>query len=84
MAPAAVLHATTPSAARLMRLDEKLGSVDRGKLADVVVSDGDALDFTDLQGRISQVWKAGVRVYPPARATDQSDDATAGPAVLGK
>jgi len=83
MAPAAVLHATTLSAARLMRLDERLGSLDKGKLADVVVIDGDAFDFTDLQNRVSQVWKAGVRVYPPAPATDQSDDATAGPAVSG-
>jgi hypothetical protein len=48
-----------------------------------VVIDGDAFDFTDLQNRVSQVWKAGVRVYPPAQATDQSDDAIAGPAVSG-
>jgi imidazolonepropionase-like amidohydrolase len=87
MAPAAVLHATTLSAARLMRLDERLGSLDKGKLADLVVIDGDAFDFTELQNRVSQVWKAGVRVYPPARASDQSDDATglpAGPTVPGK
>jgi len=51
------------------------------------VIDGDAFDFTELQNRVSQVWKAGVRVYPPAQATDQSDDATglsAGPTVSGK
>jgi len=87
MAPAAVLHATTLSAARLMRLDERLGTLDKGKLADLVVIDGDAFDFTELQNRVSQVWKAGVRVYPPAQATDQSDDATglpAGPTVPGK
>jgi len=87
MAPAAVLHATTLSAARLMRLDERLGSLDKGKLADVVVIDGDAFDFTELQDRVSQVWKAGVRVHPSAQATDQSDDATGlppGPPVPGK
>jgi len=82
MAPAAVLHATSLSAARLMRLDERLGSLDKGKLADVVVIDGDAFDFTELQNRVSQVWKAGVRVYPSGQATDQSDDATGLPAGL--
>jgi len=87
MAPAAVLHAATLSAARLMRLDERLGSLDKGKLADVVVIDGDAFDFTGLQNRVLQVWKAGVRVYPSGQATDQSDDATglpAGPPVPGQ
>jgi hypothetical protein len=52
-----------------------------------VVIDGDAFDFTGLQTRVSQVWKAGVRVYPSGQATDQSDDATglpAGPPVPGQ
>jgi imidazolonepropionase-like amidohydrolase len=53
---------------RLMRLDEKLGSLERGKLADVVVSDGEALDFTDLQDRISQVRKAGLCPAAPCFA----------------
>jgi imidazolonepropionase-like amidohydrolase len=75
MAPAAVLHATTLSAARLMQLDERLGSLEKGKLADLVVIDGDAFDFTELQTRVSQVWKVGVRVHPSGQATDQSDDA---------
>jgi len=69
MAPAAVLHATTLSAARLMRLDERLGSVEKGKLADVVVVEGDAFDFTELQSCVSEVWKAGACVYTAAQAT---------------
>jgi len=76
MAPAAVLHATTLSAARLMRLDETLGSLEKGKLADIVVINGDAFDFTELQNRVSQVWKAGARVYTSTPASSQSDDAT--------
>lgn len=87
MAPAAVLHATTLSAARLMRLDERLGSLEEGKLADVVVIDGDPFDFTELQNRVSQVWKAGVRVCTSGQASDRSDDAIglpAGLAVRGK
>jgi len=76
MAPAAVLHATTLSAARLMRLDETLGSLEKGKLADIVLINGDAFDFTELQNRVSQVWKAGARVYTSTPASSQSDDAT--------
>jgi len=84
MSPAAVLHATTLSAARLMRLDERLGSLEKGKLADVVVIEGDAFDFTELQSRVWEVWQAGARVYTAAQATGQSDDAIGlptGPAV---
>lgn len=79
MTPAAVLHATTLSAARLMRLDDRLGSLEEGKLADVVVIDGDAFDLTGLQDRVSEVWKAGVRVCTSAQATDRSGDATGQP-----
>ena len=66
MTPAAVLHATTLSAARLMRLDEKLGSLEKGKLADIVVIKGDAFDFTELHNRVVEVWKAGARVHTSA------------------
>jgi len=76
MAPAAVLHATTLSAARLMRLDETLGSLEKGKLADIVLINGDAFDFTELQNRVCEVWKAGARVYTSTPASGRSDDAT--------
>jgi imidazolonepropionase-like amidohydrolase len=62
MAPAAVLRATTLEAARLMRLDDELGSLEAGKRADVVAVEGDALSFGDLAGRIRQVWKDGARL----------------------
>jgi imidazolonepropionase-like amidohydrolase len=62
MAPAAVLEATTRSAAQLMGLDGDLGTIAEGKLADLVVIGGDPYDFRDLGDRVEQVWKAGTRV----------------------
>jgi imidazolonepropionase-like amidohydrolase len=62
MSPAAVLQATTIEAARLMRLQDDLGSLEVGKRADVVAVEGDAQSFGDLSGRIRQVWKDGTRL----------------------
>ena len=62
MAPGAVLEATTRSAAQLMGLDADLGTIEEGKLADLVVIGGDPYDFVDLRARIEQVWQAGTRV----------------------
>ena len=56
------LHATTQSAADLMGLGDELGSIEPGKIADLVVVDGDPLDFRSLKNNIEQVWKAGRRV----------------------
>jgi len=53
------LHATTLSGAELMGLDADLGSIEPGKIADIVVVDGDPLDFASLKDNIEQVWKAG-------------------------
>jgi imidazolonepropionase-like amidohydrolase len=62
MTPAAALEATTRSAAQLMGLDADLGTIEAGKIADLVVIDGDPYDVGTLADRVEQVWKAGVRV----------------------
>jgi imidazolonepropionase-like amidohydrolase len=62
MTPAAVLEATTRSAAELLGVDDDLGTIDEGKLADLVVVVGDPYDFTDLADRVEQVWQGGKRV----------------------
>ena len=62
MTPLDALVATTSSAAELMGLTGELGTLEPGKRADVVVVDGDALEFATLSDRIEQVWKDGVRV----------------------
>ena len=62
MRPAAVLEATTRSAAQLLGVDGERGTIERGKLADLVVVSGDPYDFTDLGDRVESVWKAGRQV----------------------
>jgi imidazolonepropionase-like amidohydrolase len=59
MAPEDVLLATTRTAAELMGLDGELGTIEAGKLADLVVVDGDPFDFADLAGRIEAVYQDG-------------------------
>jgi imidazolonepropionase-like amidohydrolase len=61
-APAQALVAATSSAAELMGLQDELGTLAPEKTADVVIVDGDPLDFGTLADRIEQVWKDGIRV----------------------
>jgi imidazolonepropionase-like amidohydrolase len=61
MTAAAALEATTRSAAQLLGVDEELGTIEKGKIADLVVVSGDPYAFDDLDTRIEGVWKAGVR-----------------------
>ncbi len=62
MTPAAVLEATTRSAAQLLGVDATLGTVEPGKIADLVVLAGDPFDFAGMAERVEGVWKDGVRV----------------------
>jgi imidazolonepropionase-like amidohydrolase len=64
MSPAAVLRATTLEAARLLGVDDTLGTIEEGKLADLVVIAGDPYEFDTLSSRVEQVWKAGERAVP--------------------
>jgi imidazolonepropionase-like amidohydrolase len=66
MAPAAALVATTRSAAELLGTDDRLGTLEPGKVADLVVITGDPYAFGDLAERVAAVWKAGIRVAPAA------------------
>jgi imidazolonepropionase-like amidohydrolase len=62
LTPEQALVAATSNAAELMGLEGDLGTLTSGKLADVVVVDGDPFAFDTLKDRIEQVYKAGVRV----------------------
>jgi imidazolonepropionase-like amidohydrolase len=62
MKPAAVLAATTSSAARLLGLADATGTITPGKRADLVIVDGDPYDFTRLKERIRAVFQGGRRV----------------------
>ncbi len=60
--PEQALVAATSSAAELMGVQDRLGTLEPGKAADVVVVDGDPFAFDTLKDRIEQVWKDGARV----------------------
>ncbi len=64
MTPAAVLEATTRSAAQLMGVDGDLGTIEPGKIADLVVVDGDPYELATLPDRIDAVWFGGRRIDP--------------------
>ncbi|PYM63914.1 MAG: amidohydrolase family protein [Candidatus Rokuibacteriota bacterium] len=65
MSPMQALQAATSRAAECLALEQEIGTIEKGKWADLVVVDGDPLrDVRILQnpGRIKQVWKGGVPV----------------------
>ena len=62
MTPMHAIEATTRSAAELMGLEDELGTLEPGKRADLVVVDGDPLDFSTLADRIHAVYQDGVMV----------------------
>ena len=60
--PEQAFASATMGGARLMGLDHELGSLEPGKLADLVISRSDPLAFDTLRAGIEQVWKGGSRV----------------------
>lgn len=62
LTPREVLRAATRDAARCMRVERDLGTLEPGKWADFVVLDADPLADISNTRRISSVWIAGNRV----------------------
>ena len=62
LTPRQALDAATRGAARCMKLDRDLGTVEPGKWADFVVLDADPLSNISNVRRISSVWIAGNKV----------------------
>jgi imidazolonepropionase-like amidohydrolase len=62
MTPAAVLEATTRSAAQLLGVDDDRGTIEPGKAADLVAVTGDPYDLGTLADRIDGVWLGGRKV----------------------
>jgi imidazolonepropionase-like amidohydrolase len=62
MPPAAVLEATTRSAAELLGVADERGTIEPGKVADLVVVDGDPYELETLPQRIRSVWLGGALV----------------------
>jgi imidazolonepropionase-like amidohydrolase len=69
MSPGEALVATTRTAAELLGISDSTGTLEPGKVADVVVLDGDALDVADLAGRVRRVYQEGRLVSEGAATT---------------
>jgi adenine deaminase len=76
--PAAVLKAATINGARALGVDARLGSIEAGKLADLVVVRGDPLDDIKRARDIKLVFKDGI-AYDPEELL-QSAEGKIGPA----
>jgi predicted amidohydrolase YtcJ len=62
------LHAMTSDAAWQLRLEEELGSIETGKLADLVILSKNPLDEGDLRDiEIEQTLVGGVTIYEKPR-----------------
>ncbi len=72
MKPAEVLRATTLEGARLLGVDDERGTVEPGKLADLVVLRGGIEDLDGIGDRVEEVWKGGERV-PSGRPDGRGD-----------
>lgn len=62
MAPIDVLRSSTSVAADLLGIADEVGTIEPGKVADLVVWDGDDLDVSDMRSRLSTVVQSGVVV----------------------
>jgi imidazolonepropionase-like amidohydrolase len=77
LAPAAVLKAATINSARALGVGDKLGSVEKGKLADLVVVSGNPVENIKAARNVRFIIKGGVK-YDPA-ALLQSAEGKIGP-----
>ena len=60
MTPTVALQSATLQAAKLMRLDDKVGTIESGKLADIVAVPGNPLDQITVMEKVDFVMKDGV------------------------
>jgi len=68
MSRAAALEALTIAGARMLRLDDRVGSIEPGKDADFIVLSGDPLS---VYSRVEQTWIEGHKVFDFADPEDQ-------------
>ena len=81
MTPHEALRAATLDGARYLGLDRDLGSIEPGKLADLVVIDGDPLVDIRDSDRVRHVMLNG-RLYDALTMNEIGRDTAAAPAVL--
>ena len=56
------IRSATSVAAKISKLDGKIGTLEVGKLADVIVVDGNPLDEIEAIGRVKMTFLAGKRM----------------------
>jgi imidazolonepropionase-like amidohydrolase len=90
MPTAFVLQAATTHAAELLRKTKDLGTVEAGKLADIIAVDGNPLDDITLMQKVGFVMKEGVvykeagkPVTPVAQAIEPPSSIAQGEELLG-
>ena len=65
MTPAQAIRAATVTAADLLGMQDSLGTVEAGKLADIVAVPGDPLRDVSVMEKVEFVMKGGVVVRRP-------------------
>jgi imidazolonepropionase-like amidohydrolase len=63
LTPMEILQAATINNARFLRIDERLGSIEEGKIADMIVVDGDPLSDISAMRKVKRVMLNGVWVF---------------------
>jgi imidazolonepropionase-like amidohydrolase len=64
MTPSAAIQSATTQAAKLLHLDDQLGVIEPGKLADIVAVPGNPLDQISVMENVDFVMKDGVVYHP--------------------
>ena len=65
MSPAQAIRAATASAAELLDMQDKIGTIEPGKLADIVAVPGDPLSDITVLEKVEFVMKSGVVYRKP-------------------
>ena len=65
MTPAQAIRSATATAAELLEVNDSLGTVEAGKLADIVAVPGDPLSDVSLMEKVDFVMKGGALVKKP-------------------
>ena len=66
MKPLDALRAATTTASQLLRMEKQIGTIERGKLADIIAVEGNPLEDIHALGKIAFVMKAG-QVYKASK-----------------
>jgi imidazolonepropionase-like amidohydrolase len=60
MAPMETIQAATIKAAELLGMEDQLGSIEEGKVADIIAVDGNPLENIEVMGKVVFVMKEGM------------------------